>query len=77
MTKENRQRKMLNDLILSREETYLSISILLGRNAAYMQQFIKRGIPRKLDEDDRHILAAHFGIDQRLLSHKINTTKLT
>ncbi|MEM8827003.1 MAG: S24 family peptidase, partial [Pseudomonadota bacterium] len=43
------------------------ISRMLGRNAAYIQQFIKRGVPKKLDEDDRRRLAAHFGVEEREL----------
>jgi hypothetical protein len=67
MNTDHSHRQLLSDLIAARGESYLSISTLLGRNAAYVQQFIKRGSPRKLDEDDRHILAAHFGIDEMLL----------
>lgn len=48
----------------ARGDDYLSISRMLGRNAAYMQQFIKRGVPRKLKEDDRRTLATYFGVDE-------------
>jgi phage repressor protein C with HTH and peptisase S24 domain len=37
---------------------------MLGRNAAYLQQFITRGSPRKLEEDDRRRLAQFFGIPE-------------
>jgi phage repressor protein C with HTH and peptisase S24 domain len=60
-------RSNLDRLIREHGEDYLSISKLLGRNAAYMQQFIKRGVPRKLDEDDRRLLASYFGVDESLL----------
>ena len=43
------------------------MSRLLGRNPTYGQQFVKRGVPRRLSEDDRRKLAAHFGIAERLL----------
>jgi hypothetical protein len=46
---------------------YGALSRLLGRNPAYIQQFIKRGTPRKLDEADRQTLARYFGVDERLL----------
>lgn len=40
---------------------------MLGRNPAYIQQFIKRGTPRKLDDGDRRKLAAFYGVDEQLL----------
>ncbi len=55
----------LDRLIREHGEDYLSISRMLGRNSAYIQQFMKRGTPRKLDEDDRRTLARFFGVDER------------
>ncbi len=66
-------RKTLEALIRSRSEDYRSISRLLGRNAAYIQQFIHRGIPRKLDEDDRRTLAGYFNVDETILGGPIGT----
>ncbi len=43
------------------------LSRALGRNQAYLQQFVKRGTPRRLDEDDRRWLAAYFNVDERAL----------
>jgi SOS-response transcriptional repressor LexA len=60
-------RTRLDALIASRGEDYASLSRLLGRNASYVQQFIKRGVPRRLSESDRRILASHFGIAEHLL----------
>jgi phage repressor protein C with HTH and peptisase S24 domain len=60
-------RDTLDQLIRERGEDYASLSRLLGRNAAYIQQFIRRGVPRKLDEDDRGKLARYFGIDEASL----------
>ncbi len=60
-------RAMLDRLVRERGETYGSISRLIGRNSAYIQQFVKRGSPRKLDEADRKLLARYFGVDERLL----------
>jgi len=60
-------RANLDRLIRERGENYGAVSRLLGRNAAYIQQFVKRGTPRKLDEADRRLLARHFGVDERLL----------
>jgi len=60
-------RAVLERLIQERGETYGAVSKLLGRNPAYIQQFVKRGTPRKLDEADRRVLARFFGVDERLL----------
>jgi len=60
-------RAELARLIKERREDYAALSRMLGRNAAYVQQFIKRGVPRKLSEEDRGKLARYFGVDESLL----------
>ena len=40
------------------------LSELIGRNSTYLQQFIRKGSPRKLEENDRRTLAQFFGIDE-------------
>ena len=60
-------RATLDALIRERGSDYTSLSRLLGRNAAYIQQYVKRGVPRKLDADDRQVLARYFGVDERIL----------
>lgn len=60
-------RAALDALIQERREDYASLSRLLGRNPAYIQQFIKRGVPKKLDEEDRRKLARYFGVSEALL----------
>ncbi|MHA6768274.1 S24 family peptidase [Sphingobium ummariense] len=60
-------RSLLDRLIAERGENYADLSRLLRRNPAYIQQFIKRGTPRKLDEEDRRILARYFGVAEELL----------
>ena len=57
-------RKRLDGLIKDRKTDYLSVSRLLGRNSAYVQQFIHRGTPKRLTEDDRGLLAQFFGVDE-------------
>jgi hypothetical protein len=57
----------LQRLIEERGEDYSGLSKLLGRNAAYVQQYIKRGSPRRLAEQDRKRLARYFGVDEALL----------
>jgi phage repressor protein C with HTH and peptisase S24 domain len=60
-------RTALQRLIDEKGEDYSSLSRLIGRNAAYIQQFIKRGNPKRLAEDDRRLLARYFGVSEALL----------
>lgn len=60
-------RAALERLIASHGDDYAGLSKLVGRNAAYIQQYIKRGSPRTLPEKERGILARYFGVDERLL----------
>lgn len=60
-------RATLERLMKEHGEDYASLSRFMGRNAAYMQQFIKRGVPRRLKEEDRVKLARYFGVDEALL----------
>ncbi len=57
-------RKRLQSLIEDRKTDYLSVSRLLGRNAAYVQQFLHRGSPKRLAEEDRAVLSRFFGVDE-------------
>ena len=43
------------------------LSKMLGRNAAYLQQFVKRGTPARLSERDRKALAQFLDIDEAIL----------
>src|SRR5918992_1375634 len=60
-------RAALARLIRERGEDYASLSRLIGRNPAYVQQYIKRGSPKRLDEQDRRLLARYFGVPETLL----------
>jgi phage repressor protein C with HTH and peptisase S24 domain len=57
----------LEALIAKRGDEYVDLSRLLNRNSAYIQQFLKRGTPRKLDENDRRILASYYGVSETVL----------
>jgi phage repressor protein C with HTH and peptisase S24 domain len=67
-------RRALDELIQQRGCSYSEISRLLGRNAAYIQQFIRRGSPRHLDEQDRSVLARFFGVDEKMLGAPTHRT---
>lgn len=60
-------RAALDRLIVENGDDYAGLSKLIGRNAAYVQQFIKRGTPKRLPEAERGILARYFGVDERVL----------
>src|SRR6202158_3871896 len=61
----------VRELVLARVgeigETLKSASKRLGRNDAYLQQFVQRGVPGRLPEDVRHALAALLGVDEARL----------
>lgn len=40
------------------------LSALIGRNSSYLQQFIRKGSPKKLEEGDRRTLAKFFGVSE-------------
>ncbi len=60
-------RLALQRLIEERREDYAGLSRLIGRNPAYMQQYIKRGTPRRLAEEDRRLLARYFRVPESML----------
>jgi phage repressor protein C with HTH and peptisase S24 domain len=60
-------RAALDSLIRERKEDYASLSRLIGRGPAYIQQYIKRGVPRRLNGDDRRTLARYFGVNEASL----------
>jgi phage repressor protein C with HTH and peptisase S24 domain len=60
-------RSMLAELAVGTGTSLAWLSRALGRNDAYLQQFVKRGTPRRLDEEDRRWLAAYFGVDESAL----------
>ncbi|MCH8346996.1 MAG: helix-turn-helix transcriptional regulator [Proteobacteria bacterium] len=58
-------RERLDSLVQqSREDDYSSISALIGKNHAYIQQFIQRGIPKRLKEEDRRTIARYFKVPE-------------
>lgn len=57
-------RAALIRLSAARGESLAQLSRMLRRNEAYLQQFVARGTPRRLAEDDRRLLARHFAVDE-------------
>ena len=50
-------------------------SLAIERNASYLHQFIHRGTPKVLAEDDREALAQHLGCSPDLLRHDRTLTR--
>jgi SOS-response transcriptional repressor LexA len=63
----NDPRLLLERLCAERGEDFAGLSRMLGRNPAYIQQYVRRGVPKRLGEDERRKLARYFGIAESLL----------
>jgi Peptidase S24-like len=73
---QNDPRAELDRLIHANGDEYSALSRLLGRNAAYVQQYIKRGSPKLLPERERSVLARYFGVDERVLGAPEDTRRM-
>jgi phage repressor protein C with HTH and peptisase S24 domain len=60
-------RQVLERLCAERREDFAGLSRMLGRNSAYIQQYVRRGTPKRLGEDERRKLAHYFGVSESLL----------
>ena len=58
-------------LIEKRGSDLKNASLAIGRNAAYLHQFVYRGTPRVLPEDARETLAEFLGCDDEELRHRV------
>ncbi|HEU0285288.1 MAG TPA: S24 family peptidase [Sphingomicrobium sp.] len=63
----NDPRVVLERLCAERGEDFAGLSRMLGRNSAYIQQFVRRGVPKRLGEAERRKLARYFSISESLL----------
>jgi len=73
----NDPRHVLERLCMERGEDFAGLSRMLGRNPAYIQQFVRRGVPRRLGEEERRKLARYFAVPETLLGgppQEITTT---
>lgn len=60
-------RETLRHLATDRGVSLAELSRMIRRNNAYLQQFVSRGTPVWLPEDERLLLARFFDVDERLL----------
>lgn len=61
-------RKKIARLIVEKGLNYAQVSLAIGKNVAYIQQFIKNGSPRRLGEVERHKLAQILRVDEQELT---------
>lgn len=61
------QRAALEALMAEQGASFAELSRVIGRNAAYLQQYVRRGSPRALAERDRALLARFFGVPEARL----------
>jgi hypothetical protein len=60
-------RETLQRLCAERDVDFAGLSRLVGRNPAYIQQFVRRGTPRRLPEAERRVIADFFGVPESIL----------
>src|SRR5919106_785495 len=63
-------RLKLLKLVKERRTDLKNVSLAIGRNAAYLHQFVQRGTPKVLPEDVRAALAEHLGCEEDELRHR-------
>ncbi|MCJ2181177.1 transcriptional regulator [Novosphingobium sp. 1949] len=70
-------RARLLHLADARGVSLAALSRLLGKNASYLQQFVRKGSPRKLEETDRAKLARFFRVSEEELGRpeEISSTR--
>jgi phage repressor protein C with HTH and peptisase S24 domain len=62
-------RELIQRVIDARSLEMKELSEGIGRNHAYLFQFLRKGTPRRLTEDDRHKLATLLGVNESDLRH--------
>ena len=64
MTQLSAERARLVELAEARRTSLSALSALISRNPSYLQQYVRKGSPRKLEEADRRRLAEFFGVEE-------------
>jgi len=60
-------RQVLERLCAEQGQNFASLSRMIGRNEAYIQQYLRKGTPRQLRERERRVLARYFKVPESLL----------
>ncbi len=58
----------IDRLIKEKGKNYRSLSMAIGKNEAYLHQYINKGSPRRLPEQQRRKLAALLDVDEQQLT---------
>ena len=61
----NRAQKTIYDAVQSGQTSYRELSLLIKKSHSYIQQFVERGSPRRLNDVYREKIAARLGIDEK------------
>ena len=61
-------RTHINNLIKQKGKNYRSLSLAMGKNEAYLHQYINKGSPSRLPEEQRRILARILDVDEQELT---------
>lgn len=64
-------RQIIRERAAERGLSFSALSIMAGRNVAYVQQFIERGSPRQLPDEPRRLIAMALDIDETLLGARM------
>ena len=57
-------RERLVDLASRSRTSLTALSAMIGRNPSYLQQYVRKGSPRRLEEKDRRTLADFFDVSE-------------
>lgn len=60
-------RQRLGELAKEKGVSLAALSRMLDRNPTYLQQYITKGSPKKLEEEDRRVLAQFLGVGEHEL----------
>ncbi len=71
---ERHARGRLQDLAKDQGVSLAALSRLIGRNPAYLQQYVARGSPRHLDEPDLLKIAEFLGVGRRVIATRSSGT---
>lgn len=69
-------RKLVKDTLAWRQISLREASLAIGRNAAYLQQYIERGIPAELPEKIRESLAEFMNVSDDVLKYDSKASEI-
>lgn len=66
-------RKKLEQLILDKGMTFQEVSLKIGKNKTYIQQYISKCVPRKLNSDMKRQICRAIGVPENALDEDLAT----